>query len=276
MRRTLSIDYLALKQSLTINCKDCSGLCCVALFFNKNDGFPYHKKAGDPCLNLDIDNTCKIYEQLDTLKLKGCKAYDCFGAGQKVTLDYQLLGDWRTNEQMKLSIFTSFDTNRMYNQILWYLLEAITLCDESNIEQFNLLIKENIEITHKQQLDLMINNLDDYRKRVNAALKLLTNQVANQSKHKIDNKLQFEKDYSKQNLDYVDLTMSYLIGSNLEGCSLHDTNFLGADLRDVSIKNTDLSHSIFLTQFQVNTMIGNKKTILPNGLISPIHWSYYD
>lgn len=32
-KRPLSNDYRALKSNLAINCKDCSGLCCVTLYF---------------------------------------------------------------------------------------------------------------------------------------------------------------------------------------------------------------------------------------------------
>ncbi|WP_279166746.1 hypothetical protein [Thomasclavelia cocleata] len=70
---------------LKTNCSKCSGLCCVALFFSKMDGFPKDKKAGQPCNNLLDDFRCKIHTQLEDRNLKGCIGYDCFGAGQHVT-----------------------------------------------------------------------------------------------------------------------------------------------------------------------------------------------
>ena len=41
----------ALFNHLKIDCSKCFGLCCVALFFSKCDGFPTDKGAGKPCLN---------------------------------------------------------------------------------------------------------------------------------------------------------------------------------------------------------------------------------
>ncbi|MGL6219101.1 MAG: pentapeptide repeat-containing protein, partial [Lacrimispora sphenoides] len=58
----------------------------------------------------------------------------------------------------------------------------------------------------------------------------------------------------------------------LSGCSLWKTNFLGADLRDANIKNADLSNSIFLTQMQINSAIGNSNTKIPINLTRPATW----
>jgi uncharacterized protein YjbI with pentapeptide repeats len=58
----------------------------------------------------------------------------------------------------------------------------------------------------------------------------------------------------------------------MEGCSLKGTNFLGADMRDAVIGNTDLSESLFLTQMQVNSARGNSGTLLPEKLTRPTFW----
>lgn len=272
-KRALNDDYRALKSNLGINCKDCSGLCCVALYFNQSDGFPENKKAGKPCVNLNKDYTCKIYTQLETKQLKGCIAYDCFGAGQKVTQEWKLKGAWNSNDLIKQDIFRSFEINQLLNQIMWYLLEAYTICDDSDINRINHLILENINYTRMEPKELLACDIETYRKNVNVELKQLTTKIAKQSINKIESKFQFEKDFSTQDISYMDFTMAYLIGSNLDGCKLRYTNFLGTDLRDVSIKNTDLTESIFLTQFQVNSMLGNKYTVLPDGLTYPVKWS---
>jgi len=271
-KRALNDDYRALKSNLRINCKDCSGLCCVALYFNQSDGFPENKKAEKPCVNLNNDYTCKIYTQLESKGLKGCIAYDCFGAGQKVTQEWKSKGTWNSNNLIKQDIFKSFEMNQLLNQIMWYLLEAYTICDDSDINRIKHLILENINYTKKEPKELLSCEIETYRTNVNVELKQLTMKIAKLSKNKIDSKFQFEKDYSNQDLSYMDFTMAYLIGSNLDGCKLRYTNFLGTDLRDVSIKNTDLSESIFLTQFQVNSMLGNKHTLLPDGLTYPSRW----
>lgn len=272
-KRALSSDYMGLKSNLVINCEKCSGLCCVALYFNKTDGFPENKQAGKACINLKEDYTCKVYEQLESKKLKGCIAYDCFGAGQKVTHEWKSYGEWSSNQCNKFNIFNSFEINRLLNQIMWYLIEAYSICDRSNVETINQLIQENIELTKLNPSTLITLNLDNYRNRVNEQLKQITIQLSNLSSKKINDKLQFGKDYSNQDLNYMDFTMSYLIGSNLQNSKLKYTNFLGTDLRDVNVCNTDLSESLFLTQFQVNSMIGNSNTKLPTGMNYPKHWA---
>ena len=274
-KRALNDDYRALKSNLSINCKECTGLCCVALYFSKSDGFPENKKAGKPCVNLNNDFTCNVYTQLESKGLKGCITYDCFGAGQKVTHEWKTKGAWNTNNSIKQDIFKSFEINQLLNQIMWYLLDAYTICDESELTMINQLIRENINYSKKEVYDLLTSDIESYRNIVNIELKQLTSNLAKQSNTKIVSKFQFEKDFSNQDISYMDFTMTFLIGSKLESCKAHYTNFLGTDLRDVSIKNTDLSESIFLTQFQVNSMLGNVHTKLPEGLTYPIQWSYH-
>jgi hypothetical protein len=40
------------RSNLRADCKNCFGLCCVALYFSASEGFPIDKDAGQPCLNL--------------------------------------------------------------------------------------------------------------------------------------------------------------------------------------------------------------------------------
>ena len=73
-----------LDKELRVDCKKCFGLCCIALYFSASEGFPTNKDAGKPCINLQSDFTCSVHQNLRKKGLKGCTAYDCFGAGQKV------------------------------------------------------------------------------------------------------------------------------------------------------------------------------------------------
>jgi uncharacterized protein YjbI with pentapeptide repeats len=71
-------------KELRVDSEKCFGLCCVALYFSASEGFPTNKEAGKPCVNLKPDFTCSVHKSLIDNGLKGCTAYDCFGAGQKV------------------------------------------------------------------------------------------------------------------------------------------------------------------------------------------------
>lgn len=71
--------------SLVSRCEACCGLCCTMLYFAKSEGFPEDKAAGTPCGHLQPDFRCRVHSELGEKKLKGCLAFDCLGAGQKVT-----------------------------------------------------------------------------------------------------------------------------------------------------------------------------------------------
>jgi uncharacterized protein YjbI with pentapeptide repeats len=82
--KNIYINDSSVFKDLKIDCGNCFGFCCVALYFSKVDGFPKDKSSGEPCVNLNSDFTCKVHKDLRKKGLKGCTSYDCFGAGQKV------------------------------------------------------------------------------------------------------------------------------------------------------------------------------------------------
>ena len=82
-------------RNLRADCENCFGLCCVALYFSASEGFPLDKDAGQPCLNLQSDFRCCVHKSLIERGLKGCIAFDCFGAGQKVAQISFGGRDWR-------------------------------------------------------------------------------------------------------------------------------------------------------------------------------------
>lgn len=96
-----------MRKTLFINCAGCKGLCCKELYFSKSDGFPADKPAGKPCAFLMPDFLCGIHNELEERGMKGCMAYDCFGAGQAAA---QSGGDFHRMFRLR--------------QMLWYLLEA--------------------------------------------------------------------------------------------------------------------------------------------------------
>jgi uncharacterized protein YjbI with pentapeptide repeats len=63
-----------------------------------------------------------------------------------------------------------------------------------------------------------------------------------------------------------------LIRADLRDADLTDADLLGADLRDADVRGCDLSTALFLTQPQANAAIGDRATVLPDGLDRPGHW----
>lgn len=80
---------------LAADCSRCAGLCCVLLPFRAVDGFGADKPGGTPCHHLRADDLCGIHERLDDSGWTGCTAYDCQGAGQRVTQVTYAGRSWR-------------------------------------------------------------------------------------------------------------------------------------------------------------------------------------
>ncbi|WP_444658859.1 pentapeptide repeat-containing protein [Caproiciproducens sp. R2] len=265
--------YSCLIKDLEPDCEKCSGLCCVALYCAKTDGFPADKGAGTPCQYLSPDFRCGIHADLKDRKMSGCLAYECLGAGQKTTQIDSSGGDWKTDPGRAETIFQTFSVLFQLHQILWYLIEAASLTsDEKTAAAVDALIRENQQMTQLPHGSLLKAGIAGHKSKANNLLKKIIGSISAEdpaSRQKADF---FGKNFRKTNLDRKDFSMSLLIAADLEGCSLDRTVFLGADLRDANLKNTDLSRSVFLTQMQINSAKGNRNTRLPAGLRRPSAW----
>lgn len=270
--------------NLKINCQKCFGLCCVALYFSASEGFPTDKDAGKPCINLQSDFRCSVHNTLRNIGLKGCTAYDCFGAGQKVSQVTFNGQDWRQVPELANQMFESFLIVRQLHEMLWYLSEALNL--HSSRELRNTISSMLLETEHLTELNpnsLQELDLTAHRTKVNSLLsqtsdiirsKYLKDQTPRSKHLKVLTKgiNFFGADLRKTNLIGADLRGAYLIAANLKGCDLSGADLIGADLRDADLSGADLSNSIFLTQAQLNTAKGDSRTKLPTTLIRPTYW----
>lgn len=262
-------------RKLKADCKECCGLCCIALYFSKSEGFPTDKDSGKPCINLNKDFTCKIHESLRSKGLKGCTAYDCFGAGQKVVQHTFNGKDWRNNGEYSEKMFEAFLIVRQLHEMLWYLTWAFELIDNGNMKNdICRLIDETEKLTLMNLKNLLKINLDAHRDKVNTFLKCTSETVRNraENKNKYSRKECFGRDLRKTNLRGADLRGALLIAANLKNADLSFADLIGADLRDADISGADLEKSINITQSQINAAKGDAKTKLPKRLITPNHW----
>jgi len=281
---TMDNKYKAIKEKLFIDCSNCSGLCCVDLYFAKSEGFPYDKPAGEPCKNLMEDFRCKIHDTLLEKKMKGCLAYDCFGAGQKVTSVIYNGASWRASQQVTEQMSAVFLIITRLHQMLWYLIEASSICATKDLwEDIARLIEENNHMTDITPDKILELDLEQYKKRVDRILKKSSDLVAlsfkkpegqekqeNTDKEKMSDYI--GKNLQKKDLAGKDFSLCLMIAANIKGCKLKGANFLGTDMRDTNIEDADLSESFFLTQGQINAARGNAGTKLPAGLIRPLTW----
>lgn len=271
-------------KELQPDCEKCFGLCCVALYFSSMDGFPVNKDAGKPCINLTGDFKCKVHEDLNKKGLKGCIAYDCIGAGQKVAQVTYSGHDWKKKPESSKEMFDVFIIMKQLHEILWYLHEAIRLQHNNNADKEKLIKKiDEIEnLTHLEAKSIINLDLTSIRVGVNALL-LQTSEFLRKKVNNGKNSLKGKKalggvlnlmgaDLRKKDLRGVNLSGAFLIAANLRGVDLSFTDLIGADLRDADLSGANLSNSIFITQAQINSAKGDVNTRLPKSITKPRHW----
>lgn len=270
--------------NLQADCEKCFGLCCVALYFSAAEGFPNNKESGKPCINLKDDFRCSVHKNLSKKGLKGCIAYDCLGAGQKVSQVTYCGQDWRKKIELAEEMFEAFIIMRQLHEMLWYLKEACSLqTEDSLVEKVKLKINEVEELTHLSAPLIIELDLVSIRAGVNTILlnaselvrkKALNNQVNSINRKKtLGGGLDFiGADLRRKKLIGTNLSGSYLIAANLRGVDLSFADLIGADLRDADLSGANLSQSIYLTQAQINAAKGDMNTKLPDSLVKPRHW----
>ncbi|WP_333861379.1 pentapeptide repeat-containing protein [Clostridium sp.] len=271
-------------KELKADCKKCFGLCCVALYFSVLEGFPKDKDAGKPCVNLRPDFTCAVHKELAIRGLKGCTAYECLGAGQKVSQITFKGYNWLNNPECASEMFEIFLIMRQLHEMLWYLTEAFVLQrDRHAKEEINSLIDNTEQITLLDSKTLLTFDIAAHRSEVNIWLKNTSNLVRGKCSRKKNVNLKngkahslksdyFGYDLRKTNLRGADLRGACLIAANISGVDLSWADLIGADLRDADLSGTNLKNSIFLTQAQLNTAKGDLHTKLPMRIVRPVHW----
>ncbi|MBB3112356.1 uncharacterized protein YjbI with pentapeptide repeats [Paenibacillus phyllosphaerae] len=277
------------RNNLRADCEKCFGLCCVALFFSASEGFPIDKEAGEPCLNLQPDFRCGVHNSLSKRGLKGCIAFDCFGAGQKVSQVSFAGQDWRNSSDSADAMFKVFIIMMQLHELLWYLEEALTLKPAGPIyAELRSMLDETEGLTYLGVSSLMELDIAKHRASVNTLL-LKTSELVRSEARSRNTILPEQKarsgrqktigrgadligaDLRRIDLRGVNLRGAYLIAADLRGSDLSGSDLIGADFRDADLRGADLSKSIFLTQAQLNAAKVDAFTKLPPSLIHPLH-----
>lgn len=271
-------------RKLKADCENCFGLCCVALYFSASDGFPSDKAGGQPCLNLQENFRCRVHKDLADFGLKGCRAYDCFGAGQKVSQNTFNRISWRQSKESSAKMFDCYLIMCQLHELLWYLAQAAGQKAASSIKgELISLFEETDNIANSGSEPIIQLDIAALRQKVNFLLlqtsELVRKEVFVQMKDSVadknitgsDNDL-IGADLRKVDLRGANLRGFYLIAADLRGNNLQGGDLIGADLRDADIRGADFSKSIFLTQAQLNAARGNGDTKFPNSLSRPVYW----
>lgn len=273
------------RRNLRADCENCFGLCCVTLYFSDSEGFPVDKDAGKPCINLQTDFRCSVYKTLRKRGLKGCTAFDCFGAGQKVAQVTYDGHDWRQVPESAKQMYEIFQIMRQIHEMLWYLTEALRLQPACDIQgELNSMLNETERLTFLSPDSLIKLDLASHRADVNTLLLQTSELVRTKVRRGQKTSSRHQKtlgrgldligaDLRRTNLRGENLRGAYLIAADLRGVDLSGADLIGADLRDADLRGANLTDSIFLTQAQINTAKGDSDTKLPMSLTPPTHWS---
>jgi len=112
---------LQLPAHLKADCSACVALCCVIPPFDAAQGFGFDKAAETPCRHLCADHRCGIHDALLPRGFEGCVAFDCLGAGQRLTaLAVARFGsaDWRGRPEVARWLFAAYPRTRQAQEWL--------------------------------------------------------------------------------------------------------------------------------------------------------------
>ncbi|SDQ93568.1 pentapeptide repeat-containing protein [Virgibacillus salinus] len=266
-------------EDLHSDCKNCFGLCCVALPYAESADFPFNKDGGEPCRHLCSNNLCSIHDQLRDKGFRGCVAYECFGAGQRVSQVIYKGEDWRKESERAEEMFAVFPIVQQLHEMLWYLKQALGLKETQSFQpSLQKIYEETVDLTIKTPKEILEIDIVAHRSNVNALLietsKLYRADLINKSKKKREKK---DLDYLGANLKGLDLQGAdfrgkLMIAANLSHSDLRKADFIGADLRDAELSGANLKEALFLTQSQINSAKGDNHTQIPDYLEKPSHW----
>jgi len=261
------------------NCEACFGICCVALPYAKSADFAFDKGGGQPCRHLQSDYRCGIHTQLRNKGFKGCTVYECYGAGQKVSQQLYSGNDWRHSDQAE-EMFQVFPVVQQLHEMLYYLHESLMI---EEAESLHMDIKQIMEETEqltlqspasllKLDVHMIRGRVNDVLLKVSAIVRAPLSKAYESKRHVVKGRDYIGANLRKACLVGVSLRGVLLIGANLTEADMRRAEFIGVDMRDANLSGADLSDALFLTQAQINSAIGNKKTRLPSHLNMPSHW----
>jgi uncharacterized protein YjbI with pentapeptide repeats len=261
--------------NLRADCQSCFALCCVAPAFLASTDFAIDKPAGRACPNLKLDFRCGIHTRLRQQGFGGCTAYDCFGAGQKVSQVTFGGQHWRGAPRTAQQMFKVFATMRDLHELLWYVSEALRLQGARRLHgELSLALEATERLTDHSPDALLELDVAAHRRDVNDLLRGASELVRAEVRHRKDHRGAdlIGADLKGADLRGASLRGAHLIGADLRGADLRMADVIGADLRGADLRGADLTDCIFLIQSQLDAAKGDSRTTLPPSSTHPAHW----
>jgi uncharacterized protein YjbI with pentapeptide repeats len=260
---------------LRADCGRCVALCCVAPAFLRSADFAIDKPAGVPCLHLADDHRCSIHDRLRPSGFPGCVAFDCFGAGQRLTQDTFSGSDWRGTPEVAAPMMAAFPVLRGLHELLWHLLSA------SRWEQAAALRPDLLEAAQRVEDVAQLPGEQLARVDVDAlraAAGPLLREASAVLRAGLDGPDLEGADLAGEALRDRDLSgasfrNALLVGADLRRADLSYADLLGADLRGADLRGAQLETALFVTRTQIGGARGDLGTTLPALIERPAHWS---
>lgn len=159
----------SLPARLKADCSACVGLCCVVPPFDATQGFGFDKPAETPCQHLCADHRCGIHAELLDRGFEGCVAFDCLGAGQRLTAAAQARfgsTDWRARPEVARWLWAAYPRMRSAQEALARLTLAAAVTGRPELQA----LADDLEATAAHWPDWGAAELADWQARVQAAL----------------------------------------------------------------------------------------------------------
>lgn len=259
------------------DCGRCAGLCCVAPAFSRSADFALDKPAETPCPNLRVsvpgrsDAPCGIHAQLLDRGFPGCVAFDCFGAGQRVT------ADWRDGPDAARTAFDSFAVLRGLHEMLWYLSEPLPEIAPVLGQEVAGMAARVAALADDPlggvDVDAVRGEVGELLGRVGDAVRAASGSSGRGHARAdlVGQDLRGGR-AARRALAGTTLRGALLMGADLRGVDLGRADLLGADLRGADLRGTGLARTFFLTGPQVSAARGDATTTLPARVRRPAAW----
>ncbi len=282
--RTLLVEQLGLRS----DCSRCTGLCCVGLHLVRSADFAIDKPAGTPCPNLGAGFGCGIHSRLRASGFPGCVAYDCLGAGQRVTAAVREAHDgatWRDDPAAARDAFAALPVVTQLHELLWYLAEVLSLPAAGPVhDDARRALDRTAPLAALAPAGLRALDVGSVRRDVGPlvdrastlARDAISARASTAVGHRgpgaaVRRRLRPGADLVGADLRALDLTGAdlrgaLLLGADLRGARLDVVDLLGADLRGADARGADLSRALFLTPAQAGALRRDERTALPAAL----------
>jgi uncharacterized protein YjbI with pentapeptide repeats len=263
---------------LRADCSSCAALCCVVPAFVRSAQFAITKPAGVPCPHLD-SYRCAIHADLRGRGFAGCVAYDCFGAGQRVTGVVLAGRDWRRDRRALDEVAEALPWARSWHEVAWYLDEAARLPATSVLHEALVGARDTaLELAVLGPREPRAIDADVQRSDMDQLLRRASDlaRAAHPERRELRGASLVAARLIGVDLTGANLRGAVLLGADLRRATLAEADLTGADLRGADLREADLRGALFVTQAQLETATGDGRTRLPVGLRRPDHWASGD